>query len=280
MRSLAEEYPKASVAEALGVSRGRFYATPKPKDETALLEQVGSVAAEFVRYGERRLCAELKRRGTEVGRMKMRRLMRVLKISSKPAPRLTRTTNSNHDFERYPNLLKELLIDRPHQVWVADITYIWLRNEFVYLAVLMDVFTRQIVGWALSRRIDADLTLAALQKALGSYPAPQIHHSDQGTQYAAGRYTEALTERGITLSMAAVGCPEQNAYAERVIRTIKEEHVNLVEYGGFRDAERQIGRFIDDVYGHKRIHSSLGYLTPAEFAKQYEQERQATRTDV
>ena len=157
---------------------------------------------------------------------------------------------------------------RPEQVWVADITYIRLRYEFVYLAVIMDVFTRIIRGWHLGRNLDHTLTLTALEKALEK-GRPQIHHPDQGVQYAATEYVQRLRDVGAAISMAEVGQAWQNGYAERVIRTIKEEEVDLSEYGDFADAWRQLGHFIDEVYMHKRIHSSLGYLTPSEFESQW-----------
>ena len=162
----------------------------------------------------------------------------------------------------------DLEITRPDQVWVADITYIRLRQEFVYLAVLMDVFTRNIRGWHLSRSLDQTLTSAALERAL-VVAVPEVHHSDQGLQYAATAYVERLKDLNVNLSMAAVGEPRENGYAERLMRTIKEEEVDLSEYHDFADAHRQIGRFLDDVYNVKRIHSALGYLTPLEFEDQW-----------
>jgi len=160
----------------------------------------------------------------------------------------------------------------PEQVWVCDITYVHLHNGFVYLAVIMDVFTRGIRGWHLGRELDHTLTLTALRRALARYPAPQIHHSDQGVQYAATAYTEVLQATQVQISMAERGEAWQNGYAERLIRTIKEEEVDLSEYLDYHDACRQLGRFLDDVYAHKRIHSSLGYLTPAEFEAQWRDE--------
>jgi putative transposase len=175
---------------------------------------------------------------------------------AKPPKRRIRTTNSNHEHPRYENQVKELEVTRPNQVWVADITYIALGSGFVYLAVIMDVFTRSIRGWALSRSIDGDLTLTALKRALAVGP-PEIHHSDQGVQYAAADYVALLKSQEVAISMAAVGCPEENDYAERLMRTIKEEHVSLTEYSDFADAKAQIDRFLNEVYQHKRIHSSL-----------------------
>ena len=161
---------------------------------------------------------------------------------------------------------------RPDQVWVADITYVRLRCEFVYLAVLMDVFTRCVRGWELGRSLDQGLTLGALGRALRGR-RPEVHHSDQGVQYAAAAYVERLAGVGAAISMAAVGAPEENGYAERLMRTIKEEEVDLSEYEDFADARRQLGRFLDAVYNRKRIHSSLGYLTPREFEQQWLKEQ-------
>ena len=169
---------------------------------------------------------------------------------------------------RYPNLVAGLTVTHPEQVWVADLTWIHLRREEVYLAVIMDVFTRCIRGWYLSRSLDHTLTCGALVRALRTH-VPEIHHSDQGVQYAASEYTDLLTQHGVRISMAEVGEAWQNGYAERLIRTIKEEEVDLSEYEDYHDAIQQLGRFLDDVYLHKRIHSSLGYLTPAEFETQW-----------
>ena len=170
------------------------------------------------------------------------------------------------------DLLLELNVVRPEHVWVSDITYIQLCYGFVYLAVTMDVFTRSIRGWHLGRSLDHTLTLTALQRALAKHPAPELHHSDQGVQYAATAYTKALQDVNVQISMADVGEAWQNGYAERLIRTIKEEEVDLSEYLDYNNVYRQIGRFLDDVYMHKRMHSSLGYLTPAEFEEQWRQE--------
>ena len=153
------------------------------------------------------------------------------------------------------------------------ITYVRLGQGFVYLAVIMDVFTRAIRGWNLSRSPDERLTLTALQKALDAHDAPCIHHSDQGVQYAAAGYTEALQARGVQISMAEIGEPTQNGFAERLMRAIKEEQVDLSEYHDYADVRRQIGHFLEDVYMHKRIHSSLGYLTPVEFEEQWSRNR-------
>jgi putative transposase len=192
--------------------------------------------------------------------------------------RRKRTTDSNHDFPRFPNLVEELEVVRPEQVWVADITYIRLRQDFVYLAVIMDVFTRLIRGWHLGRSLEGELTLLALKRALRRH-RPEIHHSDQGVQYAATDYVDRLRGVGAQLSMAAVGEPRENGFAERLMRTIKEEQVDLSEYLDFADAYRQLGRFLGAVYNKKRIHSALGYLTPAEFEQQWRSKKNAVDRD-
>lgn len=159
---------------------------------------------------------------------------------------------------------------------VGDITYIRLGCEFVYLAVLMDVFTRSIRGWQLGRSLECDLTLVALKRAFAG-GKPEIHHTDQGVQYAAKAYTQLLEEQGIAISMAETGEPTQNGYAERLMRTIKEEEVDLSEYRNFAEAYEQIGSFLDEVYTKKRIHSSLGYLTPIEFEQQWNEQQKVKK---
>jgi transposase InsO family protein len=161
-------------------------------------------------------------------------------------------------------LVKGLRVSRPDQVWVSDLTYIRLREGFVYLAVILDVFTRRVRGWQLSRSLDSKLTLTALEQAL-TRGKPQIHHSDQGIQYACPAYVERLQAVGAQISMAEVGCPQQNGHVERLIRTIKEEEVELSEYRDFTEAYAHIGHFLEEIYAKKRIHSALGYLTPQEF---------------
>jgi transposase InsO family protein len=271
---LARTYPIRLVCRLLGVPRSSVYyvAQPVPDDEAMYKSALLDLAGEWPTYGYRRLTAMMRRLGWQVNRKRVRRWMDELGIHGAPPTRTTRTTNSNHAFPRYPNLVQTLEITRPNQVWVADITYVRLRTEFVYLAVLMDVFTRTIRGWHLGRNLDQGLTLAALERAL-FVARPEIHHSDQGVQYAATDYVKRLQKLNVQLSMAAIGEPRENGYAERLMRTIKEEEVNLSEYHDFADAQRQLACFLDDVYNLKRIHSSLGYLTPREFEEQWRTKR-------
>ncbi len=269
---LAPTYPIRLVCRLLGVPRSSVYYAPQPVPDAEAVFKAAllDLAGEWPTYGYRRLTALMRRLGWPVNGKRVRRWMDELGIHGAPPTRRRRTTNSNHSFPRYPNLVKNLEITWPDQVWVADITYIRLRREFVYLAVLMDVFTRSIRSWHLGRNLDQGLTLAALERAL-LVATPHIHHSDQGLQYAATAYVERLQGLGVTLSMAAVGEARENGYAERLIRTIKEEEVYLSDYQDFADAQRNISRFLDDVYNVKRIHSALGYLTPREFEEQWRQ---------
>jgi transposase InsO family protein len=225
------------------------------------------VLLEFPTYGYRRLTAELQRRGHAINHKRVLRLTQANDLIQMVRRRV-QTTDSRHGFLRYPNLLKGCQVVRPDQVWCADITYVRLQQHFVYLAVILDVFTRSLRGWHVGRSLSSELALKALDVALATH-RPEIHHSDQGVQYAAPGYVQRLQATAVQISMAAVGQPTDNPYAERVIRTIKEEEVYLNEYRDLADAREHLGRFINDVYHTKRIHSALGYLTPAEFEAQW-----------
>ena len=272
VETLSQDYPVTLACDLLDCARSSYYYRPEPPDEAALKVAIEALAAEWPTYGYRRITAQLRRQGRVVNHKRVQRLMQEMGLSAKIESKRRKTTNSEHPFPRYPNLVQDLVVVRPDQVWVCDITYIRLLHDFVYLAVIMDVFTRCIRGWHLGRDLDHTLTLTALRRALAHH-TPEIHHSDQGVQYAATAYTQLLLEAGVQISMAEVGQAWQNGYAERLIRTIKEEEVDLSEYLDYNDAYRQLGRFLDEVYMHKRIHSSLGYLTPAEFETQW-RERQ------
>lgn len=269
---------KASCA-VVGLARSSYYYRGQKCDESQLVADVREVAGQHVTYGTRRVRSQLRRSpyGYCINRKRVQRIMRREGLLRPIKRRKTRTTNSDHPYPRYPNLVKDLEIVQPEQVWVSDITYIRLKTVFVYLAIVMDVFTRMIRGWHLSTAIDQALTLAALDMALADH-VPSIHHSDQGVQYAAHAYIDRLRSFQVQLSMAAIGEAEENGYAERFMRTVKEEEVDLSDYQDFEDAHNQIGRFIEDVYNHKRIHSSLGYLTPAEFEAAFQAARRVQGT--
>jgi transposase InsO family protein len=268
---LAEEYGVSVVCRVLDVPRSSFYYQPAERDDQTLQQAIETVAAEWPTYGYRRVTQQLHRTGWTVNHKVVQTKMQAMGLQRPVKRAKRRTTNSQHGYQRFPNLVENLVVSRPDQVWVADITYIRLRFEFVYLAIVMDVFTRIIRGWHLGRSLDYRLTKTALDKALAK-GTPQIHHSDQGVQYAATDYVQTLRQAEVAVSMAEVGQAWQNGYAERVIRTIKEEEVDLSDYGDLADAYWQLGHFIDEVYLHKRIHSALGYLTPAEFESHWLQQ--------
>ena len=237
------------ICKLLQLPRSSFYYQAHPKsraDESEVVEHLQKVAGKWVRYGYRRLIKQLHREGRKVNSKRVRRLMRQLKLNRPPYKRKVRATNSQHPYGRYPNLVQDLVVTRPDQVWVGDLTYVRLHNDFVYLAVLMDVYTRTRAsrGWHLDRSLEGEVTLTALKRALQSHKA-EIHHSDQGVQYVANSYVKLLQQNGITISMAEIGEPTQNGYAERLMRTIKEEEVTLCEYEDFTDAYQRIGKFLD-----------------------------------
>jgi putative transposase len=245
---LRPTYPITVLCQVLELPRSTQYYQPVVPDETDLRKALEAAAQEFPTYGSRRLMQQVRRAPSRVvaGRARVRRLMGELGLTRRPKPRLCRTTNSQHAFGRYPNLVAGRVAAVPDEIWVSDITYIRLHREFIYLAVVMDVFTRDIRGWNLGRSLGQELTLVALDRAL-CHQRPQIHHSDQGIQYAAPAYIQALQQAGVAISMAAVGEPRENGYAERLMRTIKEEEVALADYEDFEDALRQSGHFIDAV---------------------------------
>jgi len=235
-------------------------------------DELHKIAIEFPRYGYRRMTIELHNRGYHINHKRVLRLMQednllCVKKHFKPL-----TTDSNHNHKVYPNLIKNREITQPNQVWASDVTYVQLIDEFVYLAVMLDLFTRKCIGWKLGRNIDTQLVLTALDQAIEQRWTPclqdLIHHSDQGVQYASNQYVNRLKEHNFHISMSRKGNPYDNAFVESFIKTLKYEEVYLNEYVTFSDALRNIGRFIDDVYNKKRLHSSLGYRSPDDFERE------------
>lgn len=232
-------------------------------------DELQKVALEWPTYGYRRITAELRRRGFDVNHKRVLRLMRADNLLCVRRRAFVLTTDSRHALPVYPNLARELAPTAVNQLWVADITYIRLRDEFVYLAVVLDAFSRKVVGWALGRTLEAELALAALRMALDARQpaAGLVHHSDRGVQYASRAYTELLDQSGIRISMSRKGNPYDNAFCESFMKTLKHEEVYRNEYSELEDAAACIGAFLERVYNRHRLHSALGYMPPDEFER-------------
>ena len=255
------------ICETLGFNRSSFYYHPQEDpSEDLLRSEIEKLAGEYPRYGYRRITQLLQRQGYTVGTRRVARLMKAnnLLVSIK---RACQTTKSLQGDKPWRNRLENLQVSRQDQVWVADITYIRLKGRFIYLCLLMDVFTRMIKAWQLSQHLNQSLTLKPLEVAL-CHSVPEIHHSDQGVQYLSKAYVTTLQEHGVEISVARRGRPWENGYAERLIRTLKEEEVDINDYQSITEARDRIGHFITHVYNQKRPHSALGYLTPMEFQQQ------------
>jgi transposase InsO family protein len=268
--------PIKVACDAFGVSRQAFYEwkkrEPPINDDEKVLAEIRSIVLDFPKYGYRRVERELRRRSFRVNHKRVRRIMRENGLLVRRKKFRPVTTKSDHGLPVYPNLAKGMIVTGFNQLWVADITYISLPREFVYLAAILDLFSRKCIGWALSRNIDAQLTLNALNMAITARErmgfSGLIHHSDRGVQYASKAYAERLTEVGIRISMSDKGNAYDNAYAESFIKTLKAEEVYINEYETFDDAYINIKRFIELVYNQKRLHSSIGYLPPEEFEQE------------
>jgi len=257
----------------MGLARSSYYYQPrgalpaKLQTDADLRDRIEELALRFPRYGYRRMTAQLRREGRPVNHKRVLRVMRASDLLVKCRRKWVSTTDSRHGLRVYPNLYAQAPPTGINQVWVADLTYVRLRWEFVYLAVILDAFSRRVVGWALSHSLEADLTLAALRAALTDR-RPQrglIHHSDRGVQYACEEYVKVLTEGGCQISMSRRGNPYDNAQAESFFKSLKYEEVNLSEYRNLEEAASSIGAFIEQIYNRERLHSALGYLPPAEF---------------
>jgi transposase InsO family protein len=234
-----------------------------------LRDAIQRIALEFPYYGRPRITAELHRRGWQVGPNRVYRIMREDNLLCLRRRKFVITTNSNHDRPVYPNRAREMVLTGINQLWVADITYIRLELEFVYLAVVLDAFSRRVIGWALDRTLEDELTIAALRMAIGcrSPGLGLVHHSDRGIQYASRDYTALLKENRIEISMSRKGNPYDNAACESFMKTLKYEEVYRQEYRDLAEARRSIAQFLEKVYNHKRLHSALGYRPPAEFER-------------
>ena len=260
------------------VSRSGFYrfhdGEPGADPDMELRDAIQKIAVEWPSYGRPRITEELRRRGWMVNAKRVRRLMREDNLLCVRKRKFVVTTDSHHARRVYPNLARNMILTAPDQLWVADITYIRLRDEFVFLAVILDACSRRVIGWELDRTLEDSLTLAALRMALSRRIAEPglVHHSDRGSQYASNEYTELLQDRGITISMSRKGNPWDNAACESFMKTLKYEEVYRTEYRDLAEARASIREFLEKVYNQKRLHSALGYLPPAEFEAQHRKE--------
>ena len=281
MRDIADQWiahdgalPVVSVLTTLGLSRATYYRRQAEAGLTdpdlELRDHIQRLALEWPQYGYRRITAQLHRQGITANHKRVLRLMRDDNLLCLRKRRFFCTTDSRHSLTVYPNLVPELTITAINQLWVADITYIRLLREFIYLAVILDAYSRRCIGWALAPYLETALALDALQMALArrTIVPGLVHHSDRGVQYASIAYTDLLKEQGISISMSRTGNPYDNAQAERFMRTLKYEEVYLFEYETMAEARARIQHFLEEVYNQKRLHSALGYVPPSEFEQQ------------
>jgi transposase InsO family protein len=260
-----------ALCQMTGMSRAAFYRWRVPRPATAvemeLRDQMQKVALQWPAYGYRRITAEMQKRGFDVHPKRMLRMMREDNLLCVRRRAFVATTDSRHNLPIYPNLARQMTPAGVNQLWVADITYIRLRMEFVYLAVVLDAFSRRVIGWALGHTLESELAMTALRMAIRERsPSPGlVHHSDRGVQYASHAYTEMLQQHGATISMSRKGNPYDNAACESFMKTLKYEEVYRNEYRDFKEAHSSIAEFLERVYNRERLHSALGYQSPTDF---------------
>jgi transposase InsO family protein len=255
----------------MGISRATYYYKPKDKTyknkrDKELCKMIRKICYNHPYYGYRRVRAALMRKKVTVSRKKVLKLMKIMGIQVKVRKKYTRTTDSRHNLKVYPNLIKNLTVERINQLWCSDITYIALRSGFTYLAAIIDAFSRRIVGYCLAKTLAAEIALNALKMAIKERNTDDlIHHSDKGIQYCCSEYINLLKENNIKISMSAKGMPVENAFSESFFGSLKVEEIYMWEYETYTDAVERIPYFIEEVYNRKRLHSSLGYMPPEEF---------------
>jgi len=261
------------MCELAEVSRAGWYRNrseePLVRRDVELRDEIQKIALGWAAYGSRRITAELKRRGWTVNRKRVQRLMREDNLLCLRKRQFVVTTDSDHALPVYPNWGRSMVLTGRDQLWLADITYIRLLEEFVYLAVILDAYSRRVIGWALDRTLEDRLTLAALRMALARRTVSPglLHHSDRGVQYASTDYTDLLEDHGIQISMSRKANPWDNATCESFMKTLKCEEVYRIEYRDLAHARSRIHEFLEKIYNQKRLHSSLGYVPPAEFER-------------
>ena len=270
------------MAELGRVSRSGFYRydanrAAGPDPDMDLRDAIQRIAVEWPSYGRPRITEELRRRGWTVNPKRVRRILKEDNLLCLRKRKFVVTTDSQHGRKIYPNLASQMVVSDINQLWVADITYIRLQSEFIFLAVILDAYSRRVIGWALDRTLEDDLTLAALRMALSQRTIQPglVHHSDRGSQYASGDYTDLLKDHGIDISMSRKGNPRDNAACESFMKTLKYEEVHRSEYRDMSEARQSIRRFLESVYNQKRLHSALSYCPPAEFEQALAASKQA-----
>ena len=270
----------AKMCALAGFSRPGYYRSlnpaPPSEEDLEVRDAMHKVALDWPAYGSRRMAKELRKQGWIVNRKRLQRLMREDNLLCVAKRKFVVTTDSGHPLPVYPNLPPTIQVTGLNQLWIADITYIRLDEEFVYLAVVLDAYSRRVIGWSLDDTMAESLTLAALTMALsGREVTPGlVHHSDRGVQYAASAYTKMLKDNGLTVSMSRKGNPWDNAACESFMKTLKHEEVHRTEYRNLADARARIGKFLESIYNDRRLHSSLAYRSPSEFEESLALEQQ------
>jgi putative transposase len=255
------------------LAESTYYRDPKvtrkerDEQEADIRGKIEQIRVEFPRTGYRMLLAHLKRQGIKIGERKLRNVLKKFGLHFRHKKKFVVTTNSNHHHEVHPNLIEELTINGINQVWASDITYIRINTGFVYLSVMLDLYSRKAIGWSISKKIDGNLTLSALSMAIERRKPPRgvIHHSDRGVQYLCDNYVAMLDSNGFHKSCSRKGNPYDNAWTESFMKTLKYDEIYMREYGTYLDVVEKLPNFIEEVYNKKRLHSAIGYLPPEEF---------------
>jgi putative transposase len=275
MISLLVDDPKTlghrtRLCQMLGLSKATIYRKARQEAhakevDTDLRDRIQQISLENSKNGYRRITKQLRRDGVIVNHKKVLSLMREDNLLCLRKKQFVATTDSSHGLAVYPNLARRLCVCTPNQLWVADITYIRLKYRFVYLAVILDAFSRKCIGWAISNHLHSTLTVEALKMALAQRPAPQFHHSDRGVQYASSEYVSLLVEHQVQISMSRKGNPYDNAFAESFMKTLKYEEVYASDYETMEDVMQSLPIFLEQYYNNRRLHSAINYLPPTEF---------------